>query len=62
MKILNKQKLQQTAGNHSSSTDFQEFMKPYKKCTAKPCSVLVNNTTLASDNILRFRQNTLQRT
>ena len=28
----------------------------YKKYTAKPYSFLVNNTTLASDNPLRFRK------
>ena len=30
-------------------------MKIYKKCTAKPCSFLVSDTTLPSDNPLRFR-------
>ena len=29
----------------------------YRKCTAEPYSFLVNDTTLASDNPLRFRKN-----
>ena len=35
-------------------------MKIYKKCTAKPCSFLVNYTNLPSENSLRFRQNLLK--
>ena len=40
--------------------DFQDFIKIYKKCTAEPYSFLVNNTTLPSDNPLRFRKNLLK--
>ena len=36
-------------------------MNPYKKDTANPYSFLVNDTTLASDNPLRFRGNRLKR-
>ena len=61
MKIPNKQELQQTAFNHSSDIDFQDFMNLYKKCTAKPYSFLVIDATLASDNPLRFRKNLLER-
>ena len=32
----------------------------YKKCSAKPYSFLVFNTTIASDNPLRFRKNLLE--
>ena len=35
-------------------------MDLYKKCTEKPYSILVINTTLASDNPLRFRINLLE--
>ena len=49
MKIPNKRELQQIAFNHSSDIDFQEFMNLYKKCTEKPNSFLVIDTTLASD-------------
>ena len=57
MKTSNKRELQQIALNHSSDIEFQEFMNLYKKCTAKPCSFLVIDATLASDNLLRFRKN-----
>ena len=50
MKIPNKGELQQIAFNHSSDIDFHDFMNLYKKCTAKPYSFLVIDTTLASDN------------
>ena len=61
MKISNKIELQQIAFNHSSDIDFQDFMNLYKKCAAKPYSFLVIDTTLASDNSLRFRKNLLER-
>ena len=61
MKIPHKRELQQIVFNHSSDIDFQDFMNLYKKCTAKPYSVLVIDTTLASDNSLRFRKNLLER-
>ena len=57
MKILNKRELQQIALNHSSDIDFKDFMKIYKECTKEPYSFLVNDTTLQSDNPLRFRYN-----
>ena len=43
--LPNKRRRQQIAINHSSDIDFKEFMKIYKKCTAKRYSFLVNNTT-----------------
>ena len=60
MKIPNKRELQQFAINHSSDIDFKDFMKIYNKCTTKPYSFLVNDTTLPSDNPLRFRKNLLE--
>ena len=57
MKIPNKRELQQIAINHSSDIDFKDFIKIYKKCTDNPYSFLVNDTTLSSDNPLRFRKN-----
>ena len=59
MKIPNKGELQQIALNHSSDIDFKDFMNIYKKCTKKPCSFLVDDTTLPSDDPLRFRKNIL---
>ena len=38
MKIPNKRELQQIARNHSSDTDFKDFIKIYKKCTLEPYS------------------------
>ena len=61
MKIPNKRDLQQIEFSHSSDIDFQDFMNLYKKCTGKPYSFLVIDTTLASDNLLRFRKNFLGR-
>ena len=59
MKIPNKRELQQIALNHSSHIDFNDFIKNFKKYTAKPYSFLVNDTTLPSDDPLRFRKNLL---
>ena len=59
MKIPNKKELQQIATNHSSDIDFKDFLKICKKCTARPYSFLVNDTTLPSDNLLRFRKSLL---
>ena len=57
MKILNKRELQQIAINHSSDISTKDFINIYKKCTNKPYSFLVNDTTLSSDDPLRFRKN-----
>ena len=61
MKIPHKRELQQIAFNHSSDTDFRNFMNLYKKCTAKPYSFLVIDTTFAPDSPLRFRKNLVER-
>ena len=60
MKIPNKRQLQQTAFNHSSDINFQDFVNLYKKSTAKPYSFLVVDTTFPSDNSSRFRKNLLE--
>ena len=60
MKIPNKRELQQIALNHSSDIDFKDFMNIYKKCAIEPYSFLVNDTTLPSDDPLRFRKNLLR--
>ena len=60
MKIPNKREVQPIALNHSSDIDFKDFMKIYKKCTTEPYSFLVNDTTLPSDDPLRFRKNLLR--
>ena len=59
-RIPNKRELQQIALNHSSDIDFKDFIKIYTKCTVEPYSLLVNDTTLPSDDPFRFRQNLLE--
>ena len=60
MKISNKRELQQNALNHLTDIDFKDFIKIYKKCTAEPYHFSVNDTTLPSDNPLRFGKNLLK--
>ena len=57
MKIPNRRELQQIAINHSSDIVTKDSIKINKKCTDKPYSFLVNDTTLSSDDPLRFRKN-----
>ena len=56
MKTPNKRELKQIAINHSSDNNTKDFVNIYKKCTDKPYSFLVNDTTLASDDPLRFKK------
>ena len=56
MKIPNKRELQQIARNHSSDINSKYHITIYEKYTAKPYSFLVNDTTFASNNHLRFRK------
>ena len=55
-KIPNKRDIQQIAINHSSDINTKDFANIYRKYTADPCSFSVNDTTLASNNPLRFRK------
>ena len=57
IKIPNKRELQQTAINHLSDFNTKDFTNICRKCTAESYSFLVNDTTLASNNALRFRKN-----
>ena len=57
MKIPDKRELQQIAINHSSDINTKDFINICKKCTDKPYSFLVIDTTLPSNNPLRFRKN-----
>ena len=56
-KIPNKREVQQIAINHSPDISTKDFTNIYRECTAEPYSFLVNDTTLASNNLLRFRKN-----
>ena len=47
MKTSSKGELQEFAFNRSSDIDFRDFTNFYNKSTAKPCSFVVINTTLA---------------
>ena len=58
--IPNKRELQPIALNHSSDIDSKDFIKIYKNCTAEQYSFLVNDTTLRSDDPLRFRKNLMK--
>ena len=57
IKNPNKKELQQIAISHSSDIDFKNLVSIYKKYTDRPFSFLVNDTTLASNDPLRFRKN-----
>ena len=57
MKITNRQELQQIAINYSPDTDFDEFKRLDRKCTAQPYPFLVVDTALSSDNAARFPDN-----
>ena len=43
--------------NHASDINTKDFANICRKCTAKPYSFLVNDTTLTSNNLLRLRKN-----
>ena len=60
MKVPNKRELHQIGLNHSLDIDSKDFMKIYRKCTAKPYSFLVIDRDLPSDDPLRFRKNLLE--
>ena len=54
MKINNKRELQQIASNHSSDIEFNDLMKLYKGYNNERFPFLLKDTTLPSDNPLRF--------
>ena len=56
-KIPNKREIQQIAINHSSDINTKDFVNIYRKCTDEPYSFFVSDTTLSSNNPLRFRKN-----
>ena len=57
VKILNKRELQEIARDHLFDISTKDFTNIFRECTAEPYSFLVNDTTLASNNHLRFRKN-----
>ena len=59
MKINNKKELQNIAMNHSADISYQDFTKIYREYTKEPYSFLTIDTTLPSNDPLRFRKNLL---
>ena len=57
MKMPNKRELQQIAINHYSDINTKDLIEIYRKYTNKPYWFLVIDTTLPSNNSLRFRKN-----
>ena len=57
IKINNKRELQNIAINHSVDIDYQDFIKIYREWTKEPYNFLTIDTTLQSNNPLRFRKN-----
>ena len=55
-KIPNKKELQQIAINNSSNIDTKDFANIDRKYTAEPYLCSVDNTTLPSNNPLKFRK------
>ena len=54
MKIKNKRELQQIASNHSSDIEFNDLMKLYKDYNNERFPFSLKDTTLPSDNPIRF--------
>ena len=57
MKIPNKRELMQITINHSSDINTGDFIEIYRKYLDKLYSFLDIDTTLPSNNLLRFRKN-----
>ena len=61
-KFPNKRELQQIARKYSSDISPKDFINICRKCTGELYSFFVGDTTLASDNPLRFRKNLIKYT
>ena len=57
MKIPDKKELQKIAQNRLLNISTKDFINIHKIYTAKPYSILVDDTTLAPDNPFKFRKN-----
>ena len=56
-KIPNKREIKQIRINHLLDISTKDFENIYRICTAELYSLFVDDTTLASNNHLRFRKN-----
>ena len=59
IKLPSQREPQQIASNHLSDTKFKDFMNLYKDYSKKVFLSLVKDTTLLSDNPLRFKKKLL---
>ena len=57
--ILSWKFLVKKTSENLSDIDFKNLMKIFQEYNEEPYSFLVNDTTLSSDNPLRFRKNLL---
>ena len=57
MKIQSKKELQNIAQGNSGDIDFKNFLKTYKDYISKPYSCMIIDTTVPSNNPMRFRKN-----
>ena len=55
-KIPNKRELREIAQNHSSDISTKDIVNNYKECSGRSYSFFASDTTVASDNPLRFRK------
>ena len=55
-KVSKIRKLQKIVTNQSSDISSKEFTNIYRKCTVEPYSFLVNDATVVSNNLLRFKK------
>ena len=56
-KIHSRKELQNIAINHSADIDYRDFLRAYRNCTNEHFSFLTIDTTLPTDNLMRFRKN-----
>ena len=61
MEFPTKRQVKQIPFSNSSDIGFKDFTTLYKTYTTKAYSILVNDTTLVSDNPCRLRNNLLVR-
>ena len=57
IKIYNRRELQQIAIDHSADIDYKYFVKICRNCKREDYSLLTVDTTLPTDNPIRFRKN-----
>ena len=56
MKIQSKKELQNIAQENSGDIDFKDFLKTHKDYTSEPYSCMIIDTTVPSNDPMRFRK------